>query len=650
MAQVDANIQNKFNRPNMIYKVTKDYDLGGNTLTIPAGCTLDFQGGSFSNGTVSLSSNNKILRGKFNATSYEEVISINGASNVYLYDCLLINTTTTSDNTAIAIKTINSDLINLINCSIKGQVIFSNTEEVIHKGYKVENCSIEGDFTERTQNYNSQHDLIICVGVKDVVFSNNTIIAKNVNRVIKTSDLSTYFSKPNVSIYTCENIVFDNNQFKADSVNGKQFWDMFNGTMNSKFTNNTCDIKGHVIFIEDKTLKTFPGETTNVIENNQINIDWRLFYLTTDTKYNFIFRNNVVNISGVGLTIGRYDETGTLVQVSRDNIFSTQHINNFTFNGNMLNSVATLSDGSINYIPCYAMEYSSSVINYCNNTLINLKSILNVTVAVNVILNIEGIDFITAKSDVKNDALVYFTNSNINYCTISNISTPEVNNMVYMICSADKVNVISTLLLNGKLNTKRVWSAGGVFPEGNSITNLNSDYRIFFDPTASTAYYLPLASDETVSGVRPTLSINKYQTYTVFDKVQGGNIYWNGTNWTNEDGTLIEKSLTPNKSTDFSVANIIYNIVSDIDLETATISIPTGCTLSFNGGRLLNGTIVLNGTKVLPQACDITDYTSAITINGTYKEGQILYDKTLTPKKMKMWNGTAWVNLDGSTL
>lgn len=52
MAQVDANIQNKFNRPNMIYKVTKDYDLGGNTLTIPAGCTLDFQGGSISNGSI----------------------------------------------------------------------------------------------------------------------------------------------------------------------------------------------------------------------------------------------------------------------------------------------------------------------------------------------------------------------------------------------------------------------------------------------------------------------------------------------------------------------------------------------------------------------------------------------------------------------
>lgn len=45
-------IQDKFNKPNVIYKITKDIDLGGETLTIPEGCTIDFQGGSFSNGTI----------------------------------------------------------------------------------------------------------------------------------------------------------------------------------------------------------------------------------------------------------------------------------------------------------------------------------------------------------------------------------------------------------------------------------------------------------------------------------------------------------------------------------------------------------------------------------------------------------------------
>ena len=46
------NIQNKFKKANVIYKITKDYDLEGSTLIIPVGCTLDFQGGSFANGTI----------------------------------------------------------------------------------------------------------------------------------------------------------------------------------------------------------------------------------------------------------------------------------------------------------------------------------------------------------------------------------------------------------------------------------------------------------------------------------------------------------------------------------------------------------------------------------------------------------------------
>ena len=41
---------------NVIYRIVETVDLGGKTLTIPANCTLDFQGGSFSNGTISLNS------------------------------------------------------------------------------------------------------------------------------------------------------------------------------------------------------------------------------------------------------------------------------------------------------------------------------------------------------------------------------------------------------------------------------------------------------------------------------------------------------------------------------------------------------------------------------------------------------------------
>lgn len=47
-----AEIQSRFNSADKIYKITQDIDLGHGILFIPSGCTLDFQGGSFTNGTI----------------------------------------------------------------------------------------------------------------------------------------------------------------------------------------------------------------------------------------------------------------------------------------------------------------------------------------------------------------------------------------------------------------------------------------------------------------------------------------------------------------------------------------------------------------------------------------------------------------------
>lgn len=97
----------------------------------------------------------------------------------------------------------------------------------------------------------------------------------------------------------------------------------------------------------------------------------------------------------------------------------------------------------------------------------------------------------------------------------------------------------------------------------------------------------------------------------------------------------------------FNKPNVIYKITKDTSLGGGTLTIPKGCTLDFQGGSFVNGTIILDSTKILPQGCNITDYITA-TISGTYKEGQVLYDGSL--KKMKLWNGSEWTNLDGASL
>ena len=123
-------------------------------------------------------------------------------------------------------------------------------------------------------------------------------------------------------------------------------------------------------------------------------------------------------------------------------------------------------------------------------------------------------------------------------------------------------------------------------------------------------------------------------------------LYYNNANWMNEDGTLLKKVILLFK-TGFTKQNFIYKIMSDIDLQGEEITIPSGCTLDFQGGKIINGTIILTDTKILPFGCNISEYISA-NIKGTYRKGQMLYDENL--KMMKFWNGIAWATLDSTML
>ena len=48
----DSNLTSQVTQRDTIYVVKRDYDLGRETVHIPSGCILEFQGGSISNGTM----------------------------------------------------------------------------------------------------------------------------------------------------------------------------------------------------------------------------------------------------------------------------------------------------------------------------------------------------------------------------------------------------------------------------------------------------------------------------------------------------------------------------------------------------------------------------------------------------------------------
>lgn len=67
--------------------------------------------------------------------------------------------------------------------------------------------------------------------------------------------------------------------------------------------------------------------------------------------------------------------------------------------------------------------------------------------------------------------------------------------------------------------------------------------------------------------------------------------------------------------------NTIYEIRYDFDINSATVTIPAGCILKFNGGEIVNGTINGNWTEIEASAVLIF---SGITISGTWNVGKIM--------------------------
>lgn len=77
--KVVSKYQNKFKKEGVIYKITKDYDLNNCVLTISDNCTLQFEGGSFSNGTI-IFSNTKIIASAYKL--FENVIFMGALKDV----------------------------------------------------------------------------------------------------------------------------------------------------------------------------------------------------------------------------------------------------------------------------------------------------------------------------------------------------------------------------------------------------------------------------------------------------------------------------------------------------------------------------------------------------------------------------------------
>lgn len=76
MEEKNVLLQEMISKSNTIYYIQYDYDLNGETITIPEGCILQFQGGSISNGSIVF--NNTII-----SSAQENCLNINIKGTLY---------------------------------------------------------------------------------------------------------------------------------------------------------------------------------------------------------------------------------------------------------------------------------------------------------------------------------------------------------------------------------------------------------------------------------------------------------------------------------------------------------------------------------------------------------------------------------------
>lgn len=137
--------------------------------------------------------------------------------------------------------------------------------------------------------------------------------------------------------------------------------------------------------------------------------------------------------------------------------------------------------------------------------------------------------------------------------------------------------------------------------------------------------------------------------YSIYNLATNNYQFWGDNKWLNMDGSLYSTSIIATKIDNLCSVRegFVIKIVDLIDLDGKVIELPTNCTLIFDGGKIINGVLKFNKTKVLPQGSCIEKYITA-QIVGDYESGQILFDSKLN--KLKVWYDNSWFYLKASPL
>ena len=660
--------QSDFNQVNTIYEIRYDFDLDGKIINIPENCELKFVGGSLKNGTIVFS--NTIIKYK-NSYIFDDIdISGNVCNDLYLSMWKIDNTIDVAPIIEQGLYSLSNYRFNIdIDCYISSYAsIPSNSDLYINHDITI-TSSGDGGFTlmnrgSSVYKYSGASNIIVHGGGTFDFNSRNT-----------NSSTNSAFT-----IYHCSNVIIDGITFKDPAsyhvieIGGSEHITI----KNCKFfgfrpiANEALPelaIKGECIQIEHTKSGNggIPVPYFDKVECRDIIIKDNLF----DGLYTYDSNGNKVYSTYMWRPIGSHDDhvgsdadltyhDGLLIEGNTFNsirqvCITPRYINNCS----IINNKATDLQGMfVSGLPVSQTFYNISF-DFNNVRIIGNVIKFDKTVTTNTLVssvytvgrnNWGAIDLIGNNGNAIIDNEIYDApNSSIilNCCP----NTLIINNKFYGWNTIDKnkgvasnnraaIDITDDTPAEGNNQVKEITQyismSGNLFVDNwtefpirpftrnkseiedswniiDNIFNISNPAWRFIPPTTVNALDITSFGSVLVAD-HPVW--NKGFIGKSFTRSTGKNIYFNGKQWLNEDGTFIYAVSLVSNISDFTKTNHIYKIVDHIDLQGETLTMPANCTLDFQGGSFSNGTIIGSNTKIKAGLQKI--FNTDITLSGTW--------------------------------
>lgn len=653
------NIQNKFKKTNTIYKITKDMDLEGSTLIIPVGCTLDFQGGSFKNGTIEGNStaiqselrrifdDNIILEGIWNVKeAYPEWFGGKGDG--------------ITDNT----QAINNCIKYFTNTYISAGTYITNQIDDIPSFRTINGCGKKSIIQANPKmNLTNSYLLRTKNGGSGITFSNFVLLggSNSTESNYKIGGIYLRSTSNDVNDQWDTRNIIQNVEIKycyaaSIYVGTYQRENKISNCFITHTTNVGINCMGTDNMIIGCTVASSHHEGIVINGNNRVD-SCKCFGCgassTVTGKYALSLIGSKCNVSNVELQQNNYggciiQGNSNYVQITCDN--NGSGTTNTVLGCHVVGSYNTVSVTSYNFSfhdNQYERYFVSTNWNTVGNNITvngtplqkNKMSALSPWSVDNICNNIMWNGYnITQSREVPFDKLVlpdlfrsngtgsfYVNDSGLSF-KLTSVTAVNVDALVQAI-SIHNSNAIDP---DGCFSVKARFHKDGdidasVYPiirvitrykdsSGTTLTRVDQnttvnllDNKDSLDVYALTQYHY--LSDKPASilsvsvefAIRSTKLLSDVSINAYFDDIKiGATTSGNKVKFvnTNIDGTLASKVIIANKLSDFTQENTIYKITTDLNLNTAILELPANCTLDFQGGSFSNGILNLDNTEL----------------------------------------------------